>query len=47
MAGLSVKGTVPGTDIVPIGPWAGLGVAAAWVSVALITGALLVRRRDV
>ena len=47
MAGLSVQGTVPGTDIVPIGPWAGLGVAAAWASVAVITGALLVRRRDV
>ena len=29
MAGLSVQATVPATDIVPIGPWAGLGVAAA------------------
>ena len=47
MAGLSVQATVPATDIVPIGPWAGLGVAAAWASVAVITGALLVRRRDV
>lgn len=47
MAGLSVQATVPGPDIVPIGPWAGLGVAAAWAAAAVIIGLLVLRHRDV
>ncbi len=31
----------------PIGPWAGLGVLAAWASGALVLGGLLFRYRDV
>ncbi len=30
----------------PIGPWAGLGVLAAWAAIALLTGGLLLRLRD-
>ena len=47
MAGLAVQRTVPRDDSVPIGTWAGLGVAAAWSAVALVTAIHLVRRRDV
>ena len=47
MAGLSVQATVPRADSVPIGPWAGLGVTAAWAAVALVIALWLVRRRDV
>jgi ABC-2 type transport system permease protein len=46
MAGLAVQATVPRADSVPIGPWAGLGVAAAWTGVALALALWLVRRRD-
>lgn len=44
-AGLAVQATsnVPG---LPIGPWAGLGVLAAWAAAALVAGALLLRLRD-
>ncbi|MGI8335720.1 ABC transporter permease [Actinomadura scrupuli] len=44
-AGLSVQAT---TDLrsLPIGPWAGLGVLAAWAAAALLTGGLLLRLRD-
>ncbi|SEG65911.1 ABC-2 type transport system permease protein [Nonomuraea solani] len=42
-AGLAVQAT---TDVLPLGPWAGLGVTAAWAAAALLGGGLLVRRRD-
>ncbi|WP_223291219.1 ABC transporter permease subunit [Streptomyces avicenniae] len=44
-AGLAVQATVdlPG---MPIGPWEGLGVLAAWTTAALLVGGLLLRRRD-
>jgi ABC-2 type transport system permease protein len=44
-AGLAIQAT---TDLrsLPISPWAGLGVLAAWTAAALLTGALLLRLRD-
>ena len=44
-AGLAIQAT---TDIrsLPISPWAGLGVTAAWAAAALLAGGLLVRMRD-
>jgi ABC-2 type transport system permease protein len=30
----------------PIGPWAGLGVLAAWAAAALLVGGILLRYRD-
>jgi ABC-2 type transport system permease protein len=46
MAGLAVQRTVLRADSVPIGNWAGLGVAAAWSAVGLGAAVWLVRRRD-
>ena len=45
-AGLAVQRTVDRADSVPIGPWAGLAVLAAWAAVALALGFWLTRRRD-
>ncbi|GHJ38680.1 ABC transporter permease subunit [Streptomyces sp. TS71-3] len=45
-AGLAVQVTVH-QDRVVIGPWAGLGVLAAWSAAALLAGGLLLRARDV
>jgi len=44
-AGLAIQDTtsLPGA---PIGPWAGLGVLAAWAAAALLAGGLLFRLRD-
>lgn len=44
-AGLAIQAT---TDLrsLPISPWAGLGVLAAWAAAALLTGTLLLRLRD-
>ncbi|MEV0382193.1 ABC transporter permease [Nonomuraea sp. NPDC050643] len=42
-AGLAVQAT---TDVLPLGPWAGLGVLAAWAAGALLCGGLLLRLRD-
>jgi ABC-2 type transport system permease protein len=44
-AGLTVQAT---TDLggLPIGPWAGLGVLAAWTAAALLAAGLLLHRRD-
>jgi ABC-2 type transport system permease protein len=44
-AGLSVQGT---TDLrsLPIAPWAGLGVLAAWAVASVLVGGLLLRLRD-
>ena len=33
-------------DTLPISPWAGLGVLAAWAAGALLLGGLLLRVRD-
>ncbi len=44
-AGLDIQAT---RDLhsLPIGPWAGLGVLAAWAAAALLAGGLLLRSRD-
>jgi ABC-2 type transport system permease protein len=44
-AGLAIQAT---TDLgsLPISPWAGLGVLTAWAAAALLTGGLLLQRRD-
>lgn len=44
-AGLAVQSTLH-LDKLPIGPWAGLGVLAAWAAAGLLTGGLLLRLRD-
>jgi ABC-2 type transport system permease protein len=44
-AGLAIQATT-GLGRLPIGPWAGLGVLAAWAAAALLTGGLLLRLRD-
>jgi ABC-2 type transport system permease protein len=44
-AGLAVQSTVD-LHSLPIGPWQGLGVLAAWAAGALIVGGLLLRVRD-
>jgi len=44
-AGLAVQATT-GLDKLPIGPWPGLAVTAAWACGALLAGALLLRVRD-
>jgi ABC-2 type transport system permease protein len=44
-AGVSIQTTIdlPG---LPISPWAGLGVVAAWAATALLSGGVLLRTRD-
>jgi ABC-2 type transport system permease protein len=44
-AGLAVQATSD-LDHLPIGPWAGLGVLAAWSAGTLLTGIVLLRLRD-
>ncbi|WP_041841269.1 ABC transporter permease [Actinoplanes friuliensis] len=44
-AGLAVQATT-GLDTLPISPWRGLAVLAAWAAAALLAGGLLVRLRD-
>ena len=44
-AGLTIQSAYD-LDAVPIGPWAGLGVAALWSFGALTLGALFLARRD-
>lgn len=44
-AGLAIQATRDVRSL-PIGPWAGLGVLAAWAAAALLAGALLFRSRD-
>ena len=44
-AGLTIQDTV-GLHGLPITPWGGLGVLAAWAAVALLTGGLMLRLRD-
>jgi ABC-2 type transport system permease protein len=43
--GLSIQATVSLSDL-PLTPWQGLGVLAAWAAGALIVGALVLRFRD-
>jgi ABC-2 type transport system permease protein len=44
-AGLAIQAT---TDLrsLPVAPWAGLGVLAAWAAVSLLVGGMLLRLRD-
>jgi ABC-2 type transport system permease protein len=44
-AGLQIEATT-GLRSLPISPWAGLGVLAAWAAAALLIGGLLLRLRD-
>ena len=44
-AGLEIQAST-GLNGLPIGPWAGLGVLAAWAAAALLAGGTLLRRRD-
>jgi ABC-2 type transport system permease protein len=44
-AGLAIQATT-GLRGLPIAPWAGLGVLAAWAATALLAGGLLLRLRD-
>ena len=44
-AGLAIQATT-GLRSLPISPWAGLGVLAAWAAAALLSGGLLLRLRD-
>jgi ABC-2 type transport system permease protein len=44
-AGLAIRATT-GLDHLPISPWAGLGVLAAWSAAALVAGGLLLCFRD-
>lgn len=45
-AGVAVQQTVDRSDALPIGPWAGLGVTAAWAAGALLVALWLIHRRD-
>ena len=44
-AGLDIQATT-GLRSLPLSPWAGLGVLAAWAAGALLAGGLLLRFRD-
>jgi ABC-2 type transport system permease protein len=44
-AGLEIQAST-GLSTLPISPWAGLGVLAAWAAAALLAGGLLLRLRD-
>jgi len=44
-AGLAIQATA-GLRSLPLSPWAGLGVLAAWAATALLAGGLLLRLRD-
>jgi ABC-2 type transport system permease protein len=44
-AGLAIQATT-NLHSLPISPWAGLGVLAAWAAAALLAGGLLLRLRD-
>jgi ABC-2 type transport system permease protein len=44
-AGLAVQATTR-LNTLPISPWAGLGVLAAWAAGALMLGGVLLRMRD-
>jgi ABC-2 type transport system permease protein len=44
-AGLAIQATTSLRNL-PLSPWTGLGVLAAWAAAALLTGGLLLRLRD-
>lgn len=44
-AGMAIEATT-GLNTLPISPWAGLGVLAAWAAGALLLGGMLLRLRD-
>ncbi|MGH3070525.1 MAG: ABC transporter permease, partial [Streptosporangiaceae bacterium] len=44
-AGLTIQATT-GLRSLPISPWGGLGVLAAWAAAALLLGGVLLRLRD-
>ena len=44
-AGMAIEATT-GLNTLPISPWAGLGVLAAWAVGALLLGGLLLQLRD-
>jgi ABC-2 type transport system permease protein len=44
-AGLAIQATMD-VDSLPVGPWAGLGVLAAWAAATLLAGGLVLRLRD-
>lgn len=44
-AGLAIQATT-GLGSLPLGPWTGLSVLAAWAAAALLAGGLLLRLRD-
>jgi len=44
-AGLAIQATT-GLNSLPISPWAGLGVLAAWAAGSLVVGGILLRNRD-
>ena len=44
-AGLAIQATTNLRSL-PIAPWAGLGVLAAWAFASLVLGGLLLRQRD-
>jgi ABC-2 type transport system permease protein len=44
-AGLAIEATT-GLHSLPISPWGGLGVLAAWAAAALLAGGLVLRLRD-
>jgi ABC-2 type transport system permease protein len=44
-AGLEIQAST-GVRTLPISPWAGLGVLAAWAAAALVAGGVLLRLRD-
>jgi ABC-2 type transport system permease protein len=44
-AGLAIQATTNLSSL-PLSPWAGLGVLAAWAAAALLGGGLLLRLRD-
>ncbi len=44
-AGLAIQATTSLRDL-PVSPWAGLGVLAAWAAAAVLAGGLLLRLRD-
>jgi ABC-2 type transport system permease protein len=44
-AGLDIQATT-GLRSLPLSPWVGLGVLAAWAAAALLAGGLVLRLRD-
>ena len=44
-AGLTIQDTT-GLHGLPISPWGGLGVLAAWAAASLLAGGLVLRWRD-